>query len=406
MKKTTHTQLQNTTYRMMSLKSSLAEFERDLTGENDCFRTLIDGEDGNTDPEKLEALIGELMDNLTRYRKEFAKNELSDWETDMYYDFLYIAMQITRTRQNNLYPHFGLTEPAKTFGDIIDIAEEATKGTKEITSYRELLKTLYFSYRWNQKSEEILRFGVVQNSSFTGRVPRLCYDVLNFLRELDGDKFYNVLTTVPMSPETRTELCKQYNYENNTPPEIADFHTNIMKDPKAWFKQVVDATNEYYEELAREDMEWELYGIPDPYEDEANRRAKIYEALRAMRAEGRDDYENNEILKDEYPEEIAGYLYSIELSDIYENRDICRRHVADPDELHRHFLRFIELYFDHDHSTPKLSGDVTAAVFMYLIEHGHAVLADDDKYGLVMYQLDKALKRVKFEAERVKKLDD
>lgn len=407
MSNVTKTQMEDVFYRTMLLSDKMEELEGIISGRGTSLG-ITDG-DGITVPKKLKALIQSLIESLKHYLA-LGGRELKEWEEEMYSCFLYCAMQQKRWKENRRNPSFGYFECTGKFGDIIEIAAQVgTDGG--ISSYRDFLKQFYSYYRYSTREKFQSYFCVFDNSEYEHKMSEFCSQVLSNLRYLLRYNDRSFIIDLPR--ETRMELCREYALEhsisdrNNEPfLKLADvgpsefFYDEWLKDWGSDEPWAVEEDNiEKHDLYMYIDMQTlEEYGVTVDLFEEERKKKKIFEALRTL--DEISSYKNNELLSGFSFEEIEKFRKEMEQEANLEiNQYFRNKFVMDAPTLREKFLRFLELYYDNDHS--RFYGDVVNMVEAYLIEHGLSPFGFGDDYGLIMYQLEKAQNRVVSEIERV-----
>lgn len=396
MGKVTKEQVMDTFYRTLLLSDKMDELEELISGRGESFLPMITDESGDTVPEKLEALIKAMIESLKHYLL-LEDRMLGVWEEEMYSCFLYCAMSMTRKKENRRDPSLKLTVRSQTFGDIIGIAEDVGTDKGEVNSYRDFLKVYYDWYRnWCRRVFE------KYDGDFTDRRSKFCSQVMDALKWtfMKPEYFIN------LPRETRTELCAEYAQENWILENNNAVYMQIAKDPDKYYKELSEIREsdprypdprevcEYY--VDEEDK------IRDTYEQDMKykRHEAIWCALNSVAKSG--SYEDSDLLRDLTPEQLMRYERERCLNKNSSSNLDYLMHGVDGSELQKRFQRFTELYYDNDRSG--FSENVRHMVEAYLIENGLSPFAFGDDYGLVMYQVERAQKRIASEIERVKNI--
>lgn len=394
MGKVTKEQVMDTFYRSVLLSDKMDELEGLISGKGVSFLPMITDESRRTVPEKLEALIKELIESLKHYL-ELENRKLRDWEEEMYSCFLYCAMSMTRTKENRHDPLLRLTKRSQSFGDIIEIAEDVGTDKSDVKSYRDFLKIFYDWYRnWCKNV-----FERCDSRGFTDKRSRFCSQMMSALKYT----FMKPEFFINPPRETRIELCEEYARENGISERDNAVYLQIAKDPDGFYRELSDYRIDFpmmpdprdpREPYADEDE--------DPYdpvkEKEYEKTGAIMRALTPTGSSG--SYEDNDLLKDFTPEELMRYERLRCLNKTLNENLRYLMHGVDSRELQKRFQRFTELYYDNDRSG--FSENVLHMVEAYLIENRLSPFAFGDDYGLVMYQIERAQKRIASEIERVK----
>lgn len=397
MGKVTKEQVMDSFYRTVLLSDKMDELEGLISGKGISFLPMITDDDENTVPEKLEALIKDLIESLKHYL-ELENRKLEDWEEEMYSCFLYCAMSMTRMKENRRDPLLRLEKRSQSFGDIIELAEDVGTDKTDIESYYDFLKLFYSWYRDECK----VIFEKYDRRDFTDKRSKFCSQMMYALKLT----FMKPEFFINPPREIRIALCEEYARENRISKSANAIYLQIAEDPDKFYEELFDIrqsdrrypdpreSNPYPDE--NEDENVDLY---DPVKEmEYERDKAIMRDLGSVSSSG--SYEDNDWLKDLTPEELMRYE---RLRCINKNSDknlYYLMHGVDSHELQKRFQRFTELYYDSDHSG--FLGNVQRMVEAYLIENRLSSFAFGDDYGLIMYQIERAQKRIASEIERVK----
>lgn len=397
MGKVTKEQVMDSFYRTVLLSDKMDELEGLISGKGVSFLPMITDENGETVPEKLEALIKDLIESFKDYL-ELENRKLRDWEEEMYSCFLYCAMSMTRRKENRRDPLLRLEKRSQSFGDIIELAEDVGTDKSDIESYYDFLKVFYSWYRDECK----VVYEKYDRRDFTNKMSKFCSQMMTALKHtfMKPEFFINPLR------ETRIALCEEYAHENRISKSANAVYLQIAKDPEGFYQDIFDIrqSDRFYPDPRESDPY--SYVNEDENEDPYDPvKEKEYERDRAiMRDFGSisrsGSYEDNDLLKVLTPEELIRYERLRCINKNLSENFYYLMHGVDKHELQKRFQRFTELYYDSDHSG--FFDNVQRMVETYLIENRLSSFAFGDDYGLVLYQIERAQKRIASEIERVK----
>lgn len=413
MAKITKEQMKDTFFRTMLLSDKMDELEDIVSGMGKELGITDDS--GRTDPEKLDALISGLIDSF-KHCLELEGRTLEEWEEKMYSSFLYCAMQMTRIKENRRRPEMTHSHLPHTFRDIVDAAKDViTNDDSSIASYLDFMTTIYTPYFAHKimpfyriprthtiiegDSKTVKHIGPNDDPYDPERVHRrskFCSVLSNDL--LSSNYHLDLMVFTPPS-DIRARICKEFAKKHNMSPEIFfDMTDDPLENGISYYYYVEREENDL--RLLQEEFQRELEaGDPEAvaWQKKQDEKKKAFEALKTL-----DDlaaYKENEVLKDYSFDEIRALNEEmLQCTGGVSDRDRSR-FVASDKELKKHFNEFLQLYYDHKHES--FYSDVANMVEAYLIEHKLSAFSLGDDYGLIVYQLNKACKRISAEIERV-----
>ncbi len=368
-------------YRLAVLHYKLQRIEDNVTGRGKSYLPGITDESGVINDEKLNGFINDMLESLDHYIEMRSNRAIDEKTRGMYRRFLYLAVKTLKDRPNMRCPSVEITECAKTFGDIIDAAENVD--IPDCRSYYDFLKILYDKYRgkrvylpqligWAQEGLKYLGLAIFEEA-FIENLPR----------------------------NMRLQLYNEYIKENGTSDDDDHFY-HLADDPKGY----IDGYLKYQEEQAEQDdtppevVDSMVEKLAEKYYKEQEEKAPFLNALKAL--DETQTYGENEVLKDLTLKEITDYEYEAAFNEQIDSTIPywSGKIVVDHEAYFNNYIEFVKLYFGNDHSM--LCEDITNMVDTYLFEHGISAFSYGDRYGLVSYQIEKAQKRISAEIERAK----
>ena len=415
MKKITKDQMNDAYFRTLFLSSKMEELEGIISGMGASLG--VTDENGRAVPEKIDELTKGMVESLAHYL-DLEGRKLQKWEKDMYTGFLHCALQLVTLKKNRQDPSMGVLDVPRTFQDIIRAAEEAAADTEKLNSYRDFQKLIYNRYRESNRTMFNSMQGIQDSMEGGGRITGFCRKIMNDLADCMDIPFESEMFVIDIPHDRQVELCKEYAKEHGISDKDNEFFLLLADDPKKFhsdFKQWCDDyidTNGYtayvqdfFDENYIPLEDFVKFNMPVEGEEEAIEARNEYlryrnriEALKS--ADAIDSVSRNELLSNLTPNEFRELQSDI----ISGKNDGVKREWAhytgnlDADWLSESFRTFVKLYYDHDRSD--FRSNVESMVQVYLIEHGYSVLGSEDAFGLVMYQAERAKKRIAAEVER------
>ena len=414
-KRITKDQLNDAYFRSMYLSGVMDEMEGVISGTG--TELGITDSEGKAVPEKMEGLIKGLLQSL-EHCLELDGHTLQKWEKDMYGSFLYCAMLLKLTKKNRHDPSMCIRDIPKSFEDIILAAKTVDTDKSAIDSYGDFQKLIYGRYREYERYLFNEMLSIHDGLSSGGEVSEFCSTVMDDLRKYSDLPFKYELFTVDLPRERLAELGEEYARVHGIPEDKNRFFRLLADHPKEFYDKVDEWCRDWVGNFGYEHFMAHFYNDYGPLNDRVDMNAMFlledaeinynnqlaYEeqkkrnALKA--ADGLDSVGDSELLKDVAPKRFKEYLLENANS---ENSEIDKKWSHYTGEIDTNvylnkFRTFIKLYYDHDHRD--FCSNVKDMVQTYLIENGHSILASEDSFGLVMYQVDRAKKRIAAEVER------
>lgn len=127
------------------LRYKLQCIEDNVTGRGKSYLPGITDESGVINDEKLNGFIIDMLESLEHYIELRFNRAIDEKKREMCRRFLYLAVKTLKDRPNMRCPSVEITKWAKTFGDIIDAAENVD--IPDCRSYYDFFKILYDKYR-------------------------------------------------------------------------------------------------------------------------------------------------------------------------------------------------------------------------------------------------------------------
>lgn len=382
-KKITAEQQERLAYRLAMLRYKLKCIEDDVTGRGISYLPIITDADGIIDDEKLDAFISGLLDSLDHYIEICPDHVIDEHTREMYRKFLYVAVKTLKDRPNRRCPSVNITDWARTFGDIIEAAENVE--IPSCKSYRQFLKIIYARYR-NERS-------------YLPELLNLAHEGLKFM-DLHGyeDHFIDNLPR-----DIRLELCREFAEENDISDNENGVYVSIADDPEEFLNGWIKYQEEQAEQddTPPEDLDRMIGELAEDYIKEKAKRQPFLDAVRSL--DETEDYGGDELLSTLTDDEKEDYEHEAEFEHmIYDAIPHWLVYIAADHEAYlKNYTEFVRLYFDGDHSW--LCRDIENMIDTYLFEHGISAFSFGDRYGLITHQLDRAKRHIGSEIERAKK---